>query len=185
MPARRKAGGHIDGTGTEAGGDSTEMTPMQELVRTSTAVPVISSSHPPPTTSSSIFQQSFYGSESTVTSNASSDADKGLLTSAGEKKSSCSDEEESVRGGGHLGITGQSDSDSNDGSDGGSVNLKDEHGRDVSPIAEVAAVVANTDDPSIPCLTFRFWVMGLFSIFSLSFVNQVSVQFWRVGERTE
>ncbi|KAK3835457.1 MAG: OPT family small oligopeptide transporter [Linnemannia gamsii] len=152
---------------------------MQELVRTSTAVPVISSSHPPPTTSSSIFQQSFYGSESTVTSNASSDADKGLLTSADEKKSSCSDEEEGVRGGGHLGITGQSDSDSDDGSDGGSVNLKDEHGRDVSPIAEVAAVVANTDDPSIPCLTFRFWVMGLFSIFSLSFVNQVSVHFFR------
>jgi len=57
-------------------------------------------------------------------------------------------------------------------SDGGDV-LKDEFGREISPIAEVAAVVANTDDPSIPCLTFRFWVMGLISIFALSFVNQV------------
>ncbi|GJJ70025.1 hypothetical protein EMPS_02374 [Entomortierella parvispora] len=56
-------------------------------------------------------------------------------------------------------------------SDGGDI-LKDEHGREISPIAEVAAVVANTDDPFIPCLTFRFWVMGLVSIFALSFVNQ-------------
>ncbi|KAG0046712.1 hypothetical protein BGZ83_008102 [Gryganskiella cystojenkinii] len=51
--------------------------------------------------------------------------------------------------------------------------LKDEHGRELSPIPEVAAVVANTDDPTIPCLTFRFWVMGLISILALSFVNQV------------
>ncbi|KAF9410344.1 hypothetical protein BGZ94_001675 [Podila epigama] len=50
--------------------------------------------------------------------------------------------------------------------------LLDEHGREISPIAEVAAVVSNMDDPSIPCMTFRFWVMGLVSIFALSFVNQ-------------
>ncbi|KAK3818719.1 MAG: LOW QUALITY PROTEIN: OPT family small oligopeptide transporter [Benniella sp.] len=49
---------------------------------------------------------------------------------------------------------------------------KDEFGRETSPIPEVAAVVANTDDPSIPCMTFRFWVMGLISIFTLSFINQ-------------
>ncbi|KAF9368051.1 hypothetical protein CPB97_004997, partial [Podila verticillata] len=50
--------------------------------------------------------------------------------------------------------------------------LTDEQGHEISPIPEVAAVVSNTDDPSIPCMTFRFWVMGLVSIFALSFVNQ-------------
>lgn len=49
---------------------------------------------------------------------------------------------------------------------------KDEFGREISPIPEVAAIVSNTDDPSIPCMTFRFWVMGLISISTLSFVNQ-------------
>ncbi|KAK5823307.1 OPT family small oligopeptide transporter [Linnemannia elongata] len=67
-------------------------------------------------------------------------------------------------------IVNGADSDSDESSDEG--DLKDEHGREVSPIAEVAAVVSNTDDPSIPCMTFRFWVMGLVSILSLSFVNQ-------------
>lgn len=51
--------------------------------------------------------------------------------------------------------------------------LTDEQGHEISPIPEVAAVVSNTDDPSIPCMTFRFWVMGLISIFALSFINQV------------
>ncbi|KAI8604603.1 OPT family small oligopeptide transporter [Dissophora ornata] len=50
--------------------------------------------------------------------------------------------------------------------------LRDEFGREISPIPEVAAVVSNTDDPSIPCMTFRFWVMGLISILALSFINQ-------------
>ncbi|KAF9014495.1 hypothetical protein BGZ52_006604, partial [Haplosporangium bisporale] len=50
--------------------------------------------------------------------------------------------------------------------------LTDRQGHEISPIPEVAAVVSNTDDPSIPCMTFRFWVMGLVSIFALSFVNQ-------------
>ncbi|KAG0356025.1 hypothetical protein BGZ54_000861 [Gamsiella multidivaricata] len=48
----------------------------------------------------------------------------------------------------------------------------DEFGSETSPIPEVAAVVSNTDDPLIPCMTFRFWVMGLISIFALAFVNQ-------------
>ncbi|KAG0020671.1 hypothetical protein BGZ82_011528 [Podila clonocystis] len=48
----------------------------------------------------------------------------------------------------------------------------DEQGHEISPIPEVAAVVSNTDDPSVPCMTFRFWVMGLVSILALSFVNQ-------------
>ncbi|KAF9202183.1 hypothetical protein BGZ59_002283, partial [Podila verticillata] len=51
--------------------------------------------------------------------------------------------------------------------------LTDRQGHEISPIPEVAAVVSNTDDPSIPCMTFRFWVMGLVSIFALSFVNQL------------
>ncbi|KAI7830281.1 hypothetical protein BC939DRAFT_304211 [Gamsiella multidivaricata] len=50
----------------------------------------------------------------------------------------------------------------------------DEFGSETSPIPEVAAVVSNTDDPLIPCMTFRFWVMGLISIFALAFVNQVT-----------
>ncbi|KAF9438942.1 hypothetical protein BGZ76_002605 [Entomortierella beljakovae] len=55
------------------------------------------------------------------------------------------------------------------------VDFKDEGSEDDenSPIPEVAAVVSNRDDPSTPCMTFRFWVMGLVSILSLSFVNQV------------
>ncbi|KAF9350609.1 hypothetical protein BGX26_011256 [Mortierella sp. AD094] len=53
------------------------------------------------------------------------------------------------------------------------VELKDDTEDENSPISEVAAVVPNTDDPSIPCMTFRFWVMGLISILTLSFVNQV------------
>ncbi|KAF9551236.1 hypothetical protein BGW38_009531, partial [Lunasporangiospora selenospora] len=48
----------------------------------------------------------------------------------------------------------------------------DSEGRENSPIPEVAAVVSNTDDPTMPYITFRFWLMGLVSILSLSFVNQ-------------
>ncbi|KAG0092652.1 hypothetical protein BGZ92_009116 [Podila epicladia] len=48
----------------------------------------------------------------------------------------------------------------------------DDQGHETSPIPEVAAVVSNTDDPSMPCMTFRFWVMGLVSILALAFVNQ-------------
>ncbi|KAF9110360.1 hypothetical protein BGX27_006455 [Mortierella sp. AM989] len=41
-----------------------------------------------------------------------------------------------------------------------------------SPIPEVAALVSNKDDPSLPALTFRFWVMGVFFSILLAFVNQ-------------
>lgn len=30
-----------------------------------------------------------------------------------------------------------------------------------SPYPEVRASVSNTDDPDMPCLTFRVWVVGL------------------------
>jgi hypothetical protein len=164
MLARRKAEGRVDRTGAGGyEGDSAEMTPMQELVHTSTS---LSSAPPAP---ASLFRQTSYGSESTVTSTASDAADdKGLLiaTTSDEKMDSFGDEDEARA---YLGVIGQSDSDS-DGDD--------DSGGGVSHIVEVAAVVSNTDDPSIPCLTFRFWVMGLVSIFSLSFVNQVSLLFW-------
>ncbi|KAF9538006.1 hypothetical protein EC957_007375 [Mortierella hygrophila] len=151
-----------------------EMTPMQELNRTSSAVPhtlpPLSPTHP---SSSPLFQQTSYGSQSTVTTSSSSEAadNKGLLSSGDEKKSSSSSDDERAEMGDHRRpIANGADSDSDDSSDGG--NLKDEYGREVSPVAEVAAVVSNVDDPSLPCLTFRFWVMGLVSILSLSFVNQ-------------
>ncbi|KAG0006612.1 hypothetical protein BGZ65_006046 [Modicella reniformis] len=44
-----------------------------------------------------------------------------------------------------------------------------------SPIPEVAAIVSNKDDPSIPVLTFRYWLMAIFFSFLLSFFNQF---FW-------
>ncbi|KAG0005238.1 hypothetical protein BGZ80_005491, partial [Entomortierella chlamydospora] len=44
-----------------------------------------------------------------------------------------------------------------------------------SPIPEVAAIVSNTDDPSLPSLTFRFWVMATAFSVIISFCNQF---FW-------
>ncbi|KAF9935814.1 hypothetical protein BGZ67_002949 [Mortierella alpina] len=44
-----------------------------------------------------------------------------------------------------------------------------------SPIPEVAAIVSNKDDPSIPVMTFRFWVMAVVFSVILSFFNQF---FW-------
>ncbi|KAF9162881.1 hypothetical protein BGX21_001722 [Mortierella sp. AD011] len=41
-----------------------------------------------------------------------------------------------------------------------------------SPIPEVAAIVSNKDDPSLPVLTFRFWVMGTVFTLVLAFINQ-------------
>ena len=51
----------------------------------------------------------------------------------------------------------------------GSVVLEEEEN---SPIPEVAAIVSTKDDPSLPTLTFRYWIMGLFSVALLSFTNQ-------------
>ncbi|KAG0338113.1 hypothetical protein BG005_003858 [Podila minutissima] len=41
-----------------------------------------------------------------------------------------------------------------------------------SPIPEVAAIVSNKDDPSLPVLTFRFWLMAILFSVVLSFFNQ-------------
>ena len=43
------------------------------------------------------------------------------------------------------------------------------------PIKQVDVTVPKTDDPTIPVLTFRMWVLGLSSCIVLSFVNQF---FW-------
>ncbi|KAF9190594.1 hypothetical protein BGZ49_003673 [Haplosporangium sp. Z 27] len=44
-----------------------------------------------------------------------------------------------------------------------------------SPIPEVASIVSNKDDPSIPVMTFRFWFIAIFFASILSFFNQF---FW-------
>ncbi|KAF9111126.1 hypothetical protein BGX27_005361 [Mortierella sp. AM989] len=43
---------------------------------------------------------------------------------------------------------------------------------DNSPIEEVRVTIPNTDDPSIPCNTFRMWVLGVLFTAVISFVNQ-------------
>ncbi|KAH9307886.1 hypothetical protein KI387_035797, partial [Taxus chinensis] len=43
---------------------------------------------------------------------------------------------------------------------------------DASPIKQVALTVPTSDDPSLPVLTFRMWVLGLLSCMTLSFLNQ-------------
>ncbi|KAF9318874.1 hypothetical protein BG003_010391 [Podila horticola] len=43
---------------------------------------------------------------------------------------------------------------------------------DDSPIEEVRVTVPNTDDPSVPCNTFRMWFLGLLFTGIISFVNQ-------------
>ncbi|KAK3842640.1 MAG: OPT family small oligopeptide transporter [Linnemannia gamsii] len=44
-----------------------------------------------------------------------------------------------------------------------------------SPIAEVAAIVSNKDDPTLPVMTFRYFFMAIFFASALSFCNQF---FW-------
>ncbi|KAF3796787.1 Oligopeptide transporter 5 [Nymphaea thermarum] len=41
-----------------------------------------------------------------------------------------------------------------------------------SPIEQVRLTVPNTDDPSLPALTFRTWTLGLISCVLLAFLNQ-------------
>ncbi|KAL2245042.1 UNVERIFIED_CONTAM: Oligopeptide transporter 5 [Sesamum indicum] len=41
-----------------------------------------------------------------------------------------------------------------------------------SPIEEVRLTVPITDDPTLPCLTFRTWVLGILSCAALAFLNQ-------------
>ncbi|XP_027343957.1 oligopeptide transporter 7-like [Abrus precatorius] len=50
-----------------------------------------------------------------------------------------------------------------------------EEERENSPIKQVALTVPTTDDPSLPVLTFRMWVLGTLSCVLLSFLNQF---FW-------
>ncbi|KAF9191134.1 hypothetical protein BGZ51_007715 [Haplosporangium sp. Z 767] len=51
----------------------------------------------------------------------------------------------------------------------GQLELNEE---DDSPIEEVRVTVSNTDDPSMPCNTFRMWFLGLLFTAIISFVNQ-------------
>ncbi|KAK9990167.1 hypothetical protein SO802_025152 [Lithocarpus litseifolius] len=44
-----------------------------------------------------------------------------------------------------------------------------------SPIEQVALTVPTTDDPSLPCFTFRTWILGSLACVVLSFLNQF---FW-------
>ncbi|OZJ02606.1 hypothetical protein BZG36_04278 [Bifiguratus adelaidae] len=44
-----------------------------------------------------------------------------------------------------------------------------------SPIEEVRTIVQNKDDPSLPVLTFRFWLIGIFFTCAFAFINQF---FW-------
>lgn len=41
-----------------------------------------------------------------------------------------------------------------------------------SPVEEVRLTVAITDDPTLPCLTFRTWFLGIISCAALAFLNQ-------------
>ncbi|KAF9547798.1 hypothetical protein EC957_007744 [Mortierella hygrophila] len=43
---------------------------------------------------------------------------------------------------------------------------------DDSPIEEVRVTISNTDDPQMPCNTFRMWFLGLLWTCIISFVNQ-------------
>ncbi|KAG9321730.1 hypothetical protein KVV02_005076 [Mortierella alpina] len=51
----------------------------------------------------------------------------------------------------------------------GQLELNEE---DDSPIEEVRVTVPNTDDPLMPCNTFRMWFLGLIFTGIISFVNQ-------------
>ncbi|KAM7270235.1 hypothetical protein ACFE04_029449 [Oxalis oulophora] len=43
---------------------------------------------------------------------------------------------------------------------------------DKSPVQQVEMTVPTTDDPTLPAVTFRMWVLGLISCVLLSFINQ-------------
>ncbi|WJX32802.1 OPT super [Trifolium repens] len=55
------------------------------------------------------------------------------------------------------------------------LSKEDEMEEENSPIKQVALTVPTTDDPSLPVLTFRMWVLGTLSCVLLSFLNQF---FW-------
>ncbi|KAJ4711821.1 putative Oligopeptide transporter [Melia azedarach] len=54
------------------------------------------------------------------------------------------------------------------------INEMEEH-EENSPVEQVALTVSTADDPSLPVLTFRMWVLGTLSCVLLSFLNQF---FW-------
>ncbi|KAL6280685.1 hypothetical protein ACE6H2_017566 [Prunus campanulata] len=54
-------------------------------------------------------------------------------------------------------------------------NPEEEEEEENSPVEQVALTVPTTDDPSLPVLTFRMWVLGILSCTLLSFLNQF---FW-------
>ncbi|KAJ1881925.1 hypothetical protein LPJ57_001289 [Coemansia sp. RSA 486] len=55
-------------------------------------------------------------------------------------------------------------------------DLESEHKSDAdeedSPFEMVRAAVSNKDDPDLPCLTFRSWILGIVFCAALAFVNQ-------------
>ncbi|PKI36741.1 hypothetical protein CRG98_042871 [Punica granatum] len=53
--------------------------------------------------------------------------------------------------------------------------LPEEEEEENSPVRQVALTVPTTDDPTLPVLTFRMWVLGTVSCVVLSFLNQF---FW-------
>ncbi|CAJ1965274.1 unnamed protein product [Sphenostylis stenocarpa] len=57
----------------------------------------------------------------------------------------------------------------------GETEKEEEEEEENSPIKQVALTVATSDDPSLPVLTFRMWVLGSLSCVLLSFLNQF---FW-------
>ncbi|KAK9941179.1 hypothetical protein M0R45_017798 [Rubus argutus] len=52
------------------------------------------------------------------------------------------------------------------------IDVIDDYELNDSPIEQVRLTVPINDDPSLPALTFRTWVLGLLSCCTLSFVNQ-------------
>ena len=42
-----------------------------------------------------------------------------------------------------------------------------------SPYESVRSVVSNTDDPTLPVMTVRVWVLGIFFVIIGAFVNQL------------
>nr|POF10932.1 oligopeptide transporter 7 [Quercus suber] len=54
-------------------------------------------------------------------------------------------------------------------------NLENSTDTEKYPIEQVALTVPTTDDPSLPCFTFRTWILGSLACVVLSFLNQF---FW-------
>lgn len=55
------------------------------------------------------------------------------------------------------------------------MEVEGNHNNEVCSVKQVELTVPKTDDPSMPCVTFRMWVLGVLSCGILAFVNQF---FW-------